>query len=338
MSNHGTADQDAAALDDLFRRVRAGQALPILSHTAMFDLALFGYQAFKEYYAGRIHYPYDRLPGIGQLVNYDRYANQPGAPACKRFFLECYQEHIALQAEAAGVGADALKGARAQAGDIGVSQFAELLGYPRFDQPQTRPLQVLANLPFTIYLVVGITTFLEAALRLAGRDPLTRVCRWSGPTNTPDRDLWLIPDDYVPSEGRPLVYHLCGLDAHPVTGRPVPDYLALSEDDHLEMLVNLSQDRGHDGTDRLPGVVRGALWGALVLLGFRLDSWAFRGLYYGLIRDSGQQGEGRGLCTIQLDSDEKERQVKYLQGYLERQARFGIFWGDLYDFARRLEE
>ena len=108
----------------------------------------------------------------------------------------------------------------------------------------------------------------------------------------------------MPSETRPLVYHLCGLDAHPVTGRPVPDYLALSEDDHLEMLVNLSQDRGHDGTDRLPGVVRGALWGALVLLGFRLHSWAFRGLYYGLIRDSGQQGEGRGLCTIQLDPED----------------------------------
>ena len=31
--------------------MRAGNALPILSHSAMFDLVLFGHEAFTRYYA-----------------------------------------------------------------------------------------------------------------------------------------------------------------------------------------------------------------------------------------------------------------------------------------------
>ncbi|MEZ4737378.1 MAG: hypothetical protein R3E79_60655 [Caldilineaceae bacterium] len=39
-----------------------------------------------------------------------------------------------------------------------------------------------------------------------------------------------------------------------------PNALALSEDDHLELLVNLAQDRGKENADRLPALVRGALF------------------------------------------------------------------------------
>ena len=49
------------------QRVRAGNALPILSNAALFDLALFGYQAFRRYYAEKIGYPLPQLPGPGQL-------------------------------------------------------------------------------------------------------------------------------------------------------------------------------------------------------------------------------------------------------------------------------
>ena len=218
-----------------------------------------------------------------------------------------------------------------------MTAFAHLLGYPRFDQEQTLPLQVLANLPFKTYLTISTMTFLEDALHKAGKKPLTRMCRWHGPIDAPEKDLWLIPDDYRPSAQQPLVYHLCGLDAHPQTGALLPDSLALSEDDHLEMLVNLAQDRGKQNADRLPAIVRGALFDDVILLGFSLDSWAFRGLYYGLIRQTGQERDRRGVCAVQLPPEEREKQEKFLQGYLDREARFDIFWGDLHHYARELQ-
>ena len=229
--------------------------------------------------------------------------------------------------------ADTLADARAQADSVGVTAFAHLLGYPRFDLPQTYPLQALANLPFKTYLTLSVSTFLEDALRRAGKAPLTKMCRWRGPVDAPEKELWLIPNDYRPNTQRPLVYHLCGLDAHPQTGAALPSSLALSEDDHLEMLVNLAEGRGKDTADRLPALVRGALFDDVILLGFRLDSWAFRGLYYGLIRQTGQERDRRGVCVVQLLPEERARQEKYLQGYLDREARFDIFWGSLEEYA-----
>ena len=315
------------------QRVRAGNALPILSHTALLDLALFGNEAFGRFYSERIGYPYTDLPDIGQLANYDRYTDRSSDSECKEFYLECLKNHIYREARANGADADTLAEARAQADRIGPTAFARLLGYPRFDQQQTYPLQVLANLPFKLYLTISITAFLEDALRKAGKDPLTRMCRWHGPIDAPEMDLWSIPDDYRPSVHQPLVYHLCGLDAHPQTGEPLPASIALTEDDHLELLVNLSQDRGKQSADRLPAIVRGALFDAVILLGFRLNSWAFRALYYGLIRQTGEDRNRRGVCAVQLAPNEREKQEKYLWGYLDREAHFDIFWGDLHEYA-----
>ena len=333
-------DEDPASRQpqSITQRVRAGNALPILSHSALYDLALFGFEVFKCYYAKQISYPYSELPGIGQLANYDRYTNRASDVECKEFYLDCLKNHIFREARAAGLSPDILEEARSQVDRVGVSAFARLLGYPRFDHVQTFPLQVLANLPFKTYLTLSGTTFLEDALRLAGKEPLTRMCRWRGPIDAPERELWLIPDDYRSSEEEPLVYHLCGLDAHPQSGTPLPGSLALSEDDHLELLVNLAQDRGNESADRLPALVRGALFDDVVLLGFRLDSWAFRGLYYGLIRQTGQERDRRGVCVVQLPPDKREKQEKYLQGYLDREARFDIFWGDLHEYAQELKE
>ena len=332
-------DDDAPAASraqGITQRIRAGNALPIISHSALFDLALFGHEAFKRYYAERVGSPYANAADIGQLANYDRYTNRNSDMACKEFFVQCAKNHIFREARAAGVDDETLAEARDQADRVGVTAFAHLLGYPRFDQAQTKPLQVLANLPFKTYLTISSTTFLEDALRKAGKEPLTKMCRWRGPIDAPEKDLWLIPDDYRPSSQRPLVYHLCGLDAHPTSGAPLADSLALSEDDHLEMLVNLSEGRGKDTADRLPALVRGALFDDIVLLGFSLDSWAFRALYYGLIRQTGQERDRRGVCVVQLPAEERARQEKYLQGYLDREARLDIFWGDLHQYAQEL--
>ncbi len=318
------------------QQVRAGNALPIISHVAMFDLVLFGFERFQDYYAQRVGYPFPEPYRSAQIANYDRHTNRSSDLECKVFYLDCVKNYIYREARNDGVDEDLLDEAAEQVDRVGVSAFANLLGYPRFDQGYANPLLVLADLPFKTYLTISTATFLEDALRRAGKEPVTKICRWRGPVEAPEQELWTIPSTYVPSKEAPLVYHLCGIDSHPRTGEPVPSSLALTEDDHLEMLVNLSQDRGKDGADRLPALVRGALYEDVVLLGFTLDSWAFRALYFGLIRSAGRDKDRRGVCSIQLPPEERELQEKYLKGYLDREARFDIFWGDLHAYAREL--
>src|SRR5512139_3067618 len=84
------------------QRVRSGNALPILSHTAMFDLALFGHESFLRYYAEKIGYPYANIPDVGQLANYDRYTNRTSHIDCKEFYLACSKNHISREARTAG--------------------------------------------------------------------------------------------------------------------------------------------------------------------------------------------------------------------------------------------
>ena len=90
------------------------------------------------------------------------------------------------------------------------------------------------------------------------------------------------------------------------------------------------------GRTGCPALVRGALFDDVILLGYSLSSWAFRALYYGLVRPIGQEKDRRGICCIQLEADERTRQERYLNGYLDRAARFDIFWGDLYEYAKTL--
>ena len=58
----------------------------------------------------------------------------------------------------------------------------------------------------------------------------------------------------------------------------------LTEDDYLEFLVDVNLGRGDDKRDSVPAQVRKALSSDLLVLGFSLNSWAFRALYTGLIK------------------------------------------------------
>jgi hypothetical protein len=79
-------------------------------------------------------------------------------------------------------------------------------------------------------------------------------------------------------------------------------------------------------------LVRRAFSDDLLLLGFSLDSWAFRVLYAGLIKRSGK-AEDRGVCSLQLPDTDEER--AYLQDYVERETKFQVFWGSLEEYALR---
>jgi hypothetical protein len=319
----------------LAKSIKDGLAVPILSDEAIFDLILPGHPSLAEAYAEYAGYPLDdrdNLPRIAKFckLNLQRKAVQTGGDFThndlRADFCDFIKNFIYAQAEAHGADADLLAGAEESFSTTTVTGFARLLGYPSFDRGPDDPLQVLANLSFRVLLTTSPYTFLEAALTKAGKTPRSTVIRWR-------QDLRDLIDPRVPDvpAGRepgdfPLVCHLFGLESHSSS-------LVLTEDDYLEFLVDVNLRRGDEGTDSVPAQVRKALSGDLLVLGFSLNSWAFRALYTGLIKSDDARAEKRGIC-VQLPPSEAEK--AYLHDYLQREARFEVDWRTLSDYAAGL--
>lgn len=166
---------------------------------------------------------------------------------------------------------------------------------------------------------------MEAALRQAGKRPRTGICRWNKQL---EKD---IPDDifaggYEPSPEEPLVYHLHGLDKYPSS-------LVVTEDDHLEFLVAISQEMGRPA-DRIHARVREALTqSSLLLLGYDLESWEFRTLFWGLLRFREVRQQGVSVLHLQIERCPEEQ--KYLQTYLGK-ADFEVFWMSIQEYTKEL--
>jgi hypothetical protein len=322
-------DDDPAIFDisqETFRdRLLSGRVVPIVSNRAIFDRMLGGYGPFLSGYARHVKYPLslEQPDSLVSVVKYHKHRprEKPLADQALKFdYLNYVKNHLFRLAKAAGVDQDTLDEAAAQIDQVSASEFANRLGYPRFGGVED-PLLRIANLPFKTILTTSPFTFIEDALRRAGKAPRTEVCRWT-------RDLFesipsAIDDRYEPSKQEPLVYHLLGLDRY-------VDSLVLSEDDYLDYLGNLCQGQGDQSADYVPALVRRAFSDDLLLLGFSLDSWAFRVLYAGLIKRSGK-AEDRGVCSLQLPDTDEER--AYLQDYVERETKFQVFWGSLEEYA-----
>jgi hypothetical protein len=55
-------------------------------------------------------------------------------------------------------------------------------------------------------------------------------------------------------------------------------------------------------------------------------------LYAGLIKRSGKR-EDRGVCEVQLPDNPDER--SFLEDYIQREAKFRVFWGTIEECAQR---
>lgn len=306
-------------------RIRAGRVVPIISDEACFDLALHGHGAFLAQYADYAGYPLADKENLVKVAKFFQLKGLLNDEALKADYLNYVKNHIYYLAQSDGTVADKLADAEAQVDELAVSAFANLLGYPRLAGGRSDLLLVLASLPIKIYLTTSPYTFIEDALRRAGKQPRTEICRWRRELDSIDS---VIDDTYKPSAYEPLVYHLHGLDRY-------ADSLVLTEDDHLEFLVNVAQGQGNDAIDRIHALIRKALADDLIVLGFSLNSWAFRVLYAGLINPSSKQ-EDRGICCLQLNPSPEE--TRYLEDYARREAKFDVFWGTLPEYAQQLPQ
>ncbi len=306
-------------------RIRAGKVVPIISYVVDCDLILGGHMSLVEAYADYAHYPLADKCNLPQVVQYKGITDESitDAWALKSDYLNFVKNRLFDLAEANGISKEVLAEVEEAFDDVTFSEFAERLGYPRFEGGALDPMLILAEFPLPIYLTTGCHNFIEAALKRAGKAPRTEICRWhKGLESIPS----VFDGDYQPSKDEPLVYHLHGFDAY-------PDSLVLTENDYLEFLVAIAQELGR-GTDPIPKRVRQAMAdSSLILLGYSLQNWDFRVLFWGLVKPRPLQ---HASVAIQLLPGEEEK--RYLQEYLRREAKFEVYWGDIGEYLQGLRE
>jgi hypothetical protein len=315
----------------IFDQIKAHKAIPLLSNSISNDLILGDHRQLILDFAEYAKYPLvdkDNLAHLTQFMTImeTQATGSMSAVVVKQAYLDFVKSRLCDLAETGGAVRSLLDEVNAEFDGLAFSEMAKRLGYPRLaGVPQDEPLLILASLDLPLYLTTGYHQVMEAALRQAGKKPRTGICRWNKQLEKE------IPDDiftcgYEPSSEEPLVYHLHGLDKYPAS-------LVLTEDDHLEFLVAISEENGRPA-DRIHPRVREALTqSSLLLLGYDLESWEFRTLFWGLLRFREVRQQGVSVLHLQIERCPEEQ--KYLQTYLGK-ADFEVFWMSIQDYTKEL--
>jgi hypothetical protein len=212
--------------------------------------------------------------------------------------------------------------------DAPLEEVFAAVGKLRREQNPTDAYQVLAKLPFKIYITAGTDNLLVEALRAAGKDPKVEICRWN-------ERLMRFPSvldnpNYSPSPAQPLIFYLFGLTK-------VPDSLVLTEDDYFDYLIGVTRNKKW-----IPPVVSDAIADSgMLFLGFRLEDWSFRVLFRSVISPEGRQRRSRyANIAGQILPEEglfldPERARRYLETY-SRGSEISVYWGSVDDFVQEL--
>jgi len=314
----------------IIRRIKGGKCTPIISYQVT-SHHFAGTGSVVEAWADEIGYP---LTDRDNLTRIAQYASLIGRDplAAKEEYLDFLKQRLLERAreEQPAEQAAFLDTLEDELLDLTFSEVALRLGYPRYENELDNPLRVLAELPLPIYLTTNFSTYMEEALKAAGKEPRTEICYWHEDLVDDIPSVFEEDPDYQPSEERPLVYHLHGMDAHPSS-------LVLSEDDYLDFLVRVSQD-----AEVIPTRVSQALAdSSILLLGYQLRGWDFRVLFRGLITTKRSSLRLLSLSIQLMPGAEEVKEEKDAQEYLQRyfdRANFEIFWGDAQSFMRELWE
>ena len=306
--------------------ISAGNVVPIISHTFSNDLVFGGHDAFIERYTKYIQYPFQRTDDFPRVLQFKSVVDEKGLWDLAYHYVNFAKNHLFEMAERADFPSEYLQELEEEFDQLTFSQFADRLKYPKFDQisePQLHPLLILANFPLPIYITTSYHGFLEKALEKAKKKPVTEICYWhDGLKNIQS----VLDQGFEPSIDEPIVYHLCGYDEYPTS-------MVLTEDNFLQFLVAISEFRGKDG-DRIAGRIREAVSASqILLLGFDLDTWEFRSLFWGLIE--GRNPWAPKSVSIQLRPTQEES--LFFEKYMAK-AKFDVIWSDIDSFLRDLHQ
>jgi hypothetical protein len=312
----------------IIRRIKTGKCTPIISYRVS-SQHFADSRTMVEAWSDEVGYP---LADRHNLTRVAQYASLIGrdALAAKEEYLDFLKQQLLdnAKSERSSDQSAFLDTLEDELFDLSFSEVATRLGYPTYEDEMDNPLRILAELPLPIYLTTNFATFMEDALRAAGKEPRYAVCCLYDELMSDGSSVFEEDPDYEPSVETPLVYHIHGVDTDPSS-------LVLTEDDYLDFLVRVSQDR-----DAIPSRVAQALAdSSLLLLGYQLQDWDFRVIFRGLITTRRSSRRLLSLSIQIMPDPEGVGDIQHAQEYLERyfdSANFEIYWGDAQAFMREL--
>lgn len=167
------------------------------------------------------------------------------------------------------------------------------------------PHQILAELPFPIYLTTSYDDFMIKALKKNGKNAKIEYCRWNKYISKEPAN---IKNDYIPSVRAPLVYYLNGI-------WDIPESIILTENDYLDFLVSISENMG----SLHHTVVRSLRSTSLIFIGYNREDLSFRTIFRGLI-NSPERSLRRMSLFVQPPPVEETRQL--IDGTIEKLENF----------------
>jgi len=221
------------------------------------------------------------------------------------------------------------------AGDLSLVDLISAIGKARRAQDVKDAHQVLASLPFSMYITANPDCLLEDALVERGRTPIVRQFYWNRALITPQVITQSDGDrrELKPTRDNPLVYHLFG-------SLEQERSIVLTEDDYFEYMMQINNPSAPVPIPDL--VLRAWREKALLFLGFRLSDWSFRVLYRSLM--TAERQSGRPLVKsveVQLQPGDENLRPEMAADYLKKyftDDKFDIYWGSAADFLGELWE
>ncbi len=316
----------------LVRRVANKNVIPIISNSFRNDrifeepsgLPQNVNQIISRAWAARLKYPLPDKHQLERVANYNRVKWAKDDEEAKTNYLTFLKEVLLLWASRDEKAKNLVGSLRKRIGNLSFADLVDELEFPKFKPNENDPLMTLAQLPVKIFITTSYYDFLERALITKNKSPKTQICFWSGAIpNVADEHR--TDYRYKPTVDQPLVFHIHGFEQYPRS-------IVISEDDHLDFLVKISQDT--DTTNPIiPLYIREALASeSLILLGYRLHEWDFRSLFRGVINARHNKLRLESI-VLQVDPDDysQEDQIdpidakNYLNKYFEPTS-FRVVW------------
>ena len=325
------AGTEKDTLDILCEQIKQNKVLPIISNNITDDLLFGSHEKLVEQWAQQTEYPFADRHNFTRMSQYaditvradqNEKERRQNVDYIKSFYLNHFlKPQLFPLADADLIEEIQEEYSEQQLMDLSFTEFAQTLHMPNLSDDKQDTLSLLTELRLPIYVTTSYHSFMELALKQAGRSPRTEISYWHPrlkglPSNFRD-------GTYQPTPEEPLVYHLLGHENY-------PESMVMTEDDYLDFLAGISED--WQWQEGIPGSVRQALSNSsLLLLGYNLWEWDFRVLLRGLIKRATNNKSPQSV-SIQLREDEKER--AYFQRYLEHEAGFEVYWENTTDLMQ----
>jgi hypothetical protein len=221
-------------------------------------------------------------------------------------------------------------------GERDLAQLVRHVGARRRAADPAEPHKILAELPLRFYLTTHPASFLEDALAERDKVPAVAWCRWREElASWPAEDAYQRDPSYEPDADHPVVFHLFGWLGDIAS-------LVLTEDDYLDYVIAISSQR-----HLVPDPVWSALAGsALLLLGFRMEDWDFRGLLRIILNLEGGGKRARFThVAVQVDpqvtrTTDLEEVHRYVDRYFQPaggSVQITVYWGGVDEFLEELQ-